>query len=190
MEKELDYHTEIRRSSRRSLSLQITEDGTLLIRAPYRMSERTIMGYVSARKDWIEANLQKVAAKKLQMERIPKLTEAEIKKLTLQAKSAIPERVEYYARQIGVNYGRISIRHQRTRWGSCSGKGNLNFNCLLVLAPPQVLDYVVVHELCHLLEMNHSKRFWSLVEETLPDYRGRRKWLREHGEELIGRLPD
>jgi predicted metal-dependent hydrolase len=87
-----------------------------------------------------------------------------------------------------VSYGRITIRNQKTRWGSCSGKGNLNFNCLLMLAPPEVLDYVVVHELCHRREMNHSPRFWALVEQVLPDWRQRRQWLKTHGDALMRRM--
>ena len=78
-----------------------------------------------------------------------------------QAVKTIPEKVRYYAPLVGVTYGRITIRNQRTRWGSCSSKGNLNFNCLLMLAPPEVLDSVVVHELCHRKEMNHSKMKWN-----------------------------
>ncbi|MDY3888895.1 MAG: M48 family metallopeptidase, partial [Agathobacter sp.] len=86
----------------------------------------------------------------------------------------IPKRVAYFADIMGVDYGRITIRMQKTRWGSCSSKGNLNFNCLLMLAPPEVIDYVVVHELCHRKEMNHSKAFWREVERVLPDYRSRK----------------
>ena len=89
---------------------------------------------------------------------------------------------------VGVTYGRITIRNQRSRWGSCSGKGNLNFNCLLMLTPSHVIDYVVVHELCHRLEMNHSPAFLAQVERVLPDYRKSREWLKEHEKELIGRL--
>ncbi len=100
----------------------------------------------------------------------------------------IPRRVEYFAPLVGVDYGRITIRAQHTRWGSCSSKGNLNFNFLLVLCPPEVLDYVVVHELCHRLEMNHSARFWKGVERVLPDYCSRRGWLREQGGLLLDRL--
>ena len=92
-----------------------------------------------------------------------------------------PERVSYYAREIGVDYGRITIRQQKTRWGSCTSEGNLNFNWLLMLAPPEILDYVVVHELCHRKEMNHSAAFWREVEHILPDYRERKKWLKDNG---------
>ncbi len=120
---------------------------------------------------------------------LPPFTEAELKELTQRAKTIIPERAAYYAPLVGVDYGRITIRHQRTRWGSCSAKGNLNFNCLLVLTPPEVLDSVVVHELCHRKYMNHSAAFHALLDEVFPAYKSARKWLIAHETELIGRLP-
>lgn len=89
-----------------------------------------------------------------------------------------------------MSFGRISYRFQRTRWGSCSARGDLSFNCLLLLCPPEVLDYVVVHELCHRRHMDHSGRFWAEVAVMLPDYQARRAWLREHGPALMARLPD
>ncbi len=96
-------------------------------------------------------------------------------------------RAEYYARQMQVSYGRVAVKDQKTRWGSCSAKGNLNFNWRLILAPGEVLDYVVVHELAHRREMNHSVRFWNLVESVLPDYQQRKRWLKENGDRLMGR---
>ena len=99
-------------------------------------------------------------------------------------------RAAFFAPLVGVRYGRVSIRSQHSRWGSCSSLGNLNFNCLLLLAPEEVLDYVVVHELCHRLEMNHSPRFWAQVERVLPDYAAARTWLRQNGESLLARLPE
>ena len=88
---------------------------------------------------------------------------------------------------MGVTYGRITIRNQKTRWGSCSSKGNLNFNCLLMLTPPEVIDYVVVHELCHRKEMNHSKAFWDEVAHVLPDYEKARLWLKTEGDMIMRR---
>ncbi len=111
-------------------------------------------------------------------ENMRKITEKEITELKKQAKKYIPGRVAHYAEQMQVDYGRIAIRCQKTRWGSCSQKGNLNFNCLLMELPPEIIDYVVVHELCHRLQMNHSGKFWAEVEKVLPDYRERRRWLK------------
>ena len=96
--------------------------------------------------------------------------------------------MDYYAPLIGVTYNRISIRAQRTLWGSCTADGNLNFNCLLVLLPERVMRYVVVHELCHRKEMNHSKRFWSEVSKILPDYKELRKQLKDNGNIYLERL--
>lgn len=96
----------------------------------------------------------------------------------------IRERLDYYAPRVGAAPGRVAIREQKSRWGSCSRKGNLNFNWKLIMAPPQALDYVVVHELCHLHEFNHSPRFWALVAAQMPDYEVWKKWLKTHGEDL------
>ena len=116
------------------------------------------------------------------------LTREDIHILAKEALRVIPERVAYYAPKVGVTYRRITIRNQRSRWGSCSGKKNLNFNCLLILAPPEVLDSVVVHELCHLLEMNHSKKFYEQVLRVYPDYYRDHEWLKTHGEKLLRRM--
>ena len=104
--------------------------------------------------------------------------------LSARALERIRERLDHYAPRIGKTPGRVAIREQKTRWGSCSGKGNLNFNWKLIMAPPPVLDYVVIHELCHLWEFNHSPKFWSLVERQMPEYRVWKKWLKEHAEDL------
>ena len=104
--------------------------------------------------------------------------------LAEKALRTIPERVAYYAPKIGVSYGRISIRAQKTKWGSCSAEGNLNFNYLLMLAPPEVLDSVVVHELCHRKEMNHSPRFYTEVLRVFPEYKKHCRWLKDNGNVL------
>jgi predicted metal-dependent hydrolase len=106
-----------------------------------------------------------------------------------QARSVFPERTAHYASLLGVTFGRITLRMQRTRWGSCSAKGNLSFNCLLLLAPPEVLDSVVVHELCHRKHMDHSPAFYAEILRVFPDYDRRDRWLKENGPLLLARLP-
>ena len=119
--------------------------------------------------------LEKVEERRKELKTIEKLSMTEIHKLADLALKVISVKVKHYAGLMNVQYGRITIRNQKTRWGSCSSKGNLNFNCLLMLAPDEVVDYVVIHELCHLIEMNHSKAFWKQVEQMMPDYKKHRK---------------
>ena len=176
------------RSNRRTISLEITSAGQVLVRAPRHMPEAEIQRFVRDKSDWLQKHLQRRETEQEALKEEGRFTECEIKKLQALAKQIIPEKVAYYARLMGVTYGRISIRKQKTRWGSCSREGNLNFNCLLMMTPPEVLDYVVVHELSHRLEMNHSSRFWAQVERVIPDYRKPRKWLKEHGNQLMLRM--
>lgn len=184
-----DYEITLIRSRRKSLAIEITPELQVVVRAPARMPVREINAFVQEKDDWIRAHLQQMAEKKRLREqyREQALSKEELQELATQAMKLIPQKVHYYAQIIGVTYGRITIRNQRTRWGSCSGKGNLNFNCLLLLMPEEVLDYVVVHELCHRKEMNHSARFWEEVEKILPDYRQRRKWLKDNGGRIMNR---
>ena len=132
--------------------------------------------------------LEKVEERRKELKTIEKLSMTEIHKLADLALKVISVKVKHYAGLMNVQYGRITIRNQKTRWGSCSSKGNLNFNCLLMLAPDEVVDYVVIHELCHLIDMNHSKAFWKQVEQMMPDYQKHRKWLKDHGNEIMERM--
>lgn len=180
---------EIIRSSRKTLGLEVTPQGRVRIRAPYGVSEDVILRFLESKSAWIQKSLAKVRAgqERLKEEEAQygKLTEAELKVLRMQAEEVFLARTAFYAGKMGVSYGRITIRRQKTRWGSCSQSGNLNFNCLLMLAPPGVIDYVVVHELCHRIEMNHSPRFWKLVGEVYPDYNRWKRWLKENGGRLM-----
>ena len=179
---------ELIRSDRRTCQIQVKSDGSVVVRAPLRMSERDIMKFVSEKAEWIERAQEKAANARERVGDVTPLTDRDIDELADKALEYIPKRVEHYASFLDVEYGRITVRNQRTRWGSCSGKKNLNFNCLLMLTPTEVIDYVVVHELCHLKEMNHSKDFWAEVERVLPDYRERRLWLKRNGGALIDRM--
>ena len=176
------------RSARRTISLEIIPSGQVLVRAPRYMSETEIRKFIEAKSSWLEKHLQKQEEDLGSVQAEGRFTEQEVEKLIKLARQVIPEKVAYYSRLMGVTYGRVTIRKQKTRWGSCSREGNLNFNCLLMMVPPEVLDYVVVHELSHRLEMNHSARFWAQVEKVIPDYRKSRKWLKEHGGRLMLRM--
>lgn len=178
---------ELIRSRRKTLSIEIKED-TVLIRAPFSMKEAEIYRFVKEKEHWITEHLKRAEERKRQKEAVPKLTAEEVRQLAELAAEVIPQRVRFYAERMKVHYGRITIRTQKTRWGSCSSKGNLNFNCLLMLAKEEAVDYVVVHELCHLIEMNHSSAFWEQVERVMPDYKIHRQWLKDHGNEIMGRV--
>lgn len=174
------------KSERKSVSIQIKPDGQIVVRAPKRMSVRDIHKLVREKESWIRRHMDAVAEQT--EEAVDYLTREEIQTLANQALKVIPERVRFYAPKVGVTYGRITIRNQKTRWGSCSSKGNLNFNCLLMLTPKEVIDSVVVHELCHRKEMNHSKKFYDEVYRVFPEYDKWDKWLKQNGKNLIRRM--
>ena len=177
------------RSNRKTIAIQVNPDLTVTVRAPKCATDKDIEQLLNKKMSWIQKSIDKIREKKAAYEKedITPLSYAEIQELADRALAYIPGRVASFAGQIGVDYERITIRTQKTRWGSCSGKGNLNFNCLLMLAPPEVIDYVVVHELCHRKEMNHSKAFWDEVERILPDYKKYAQWLKNEGSLLIQR---
>ncbi len=182
---------EVVRSRRKTLALEVKAPARVIVRAPMRASQKAICEFVESHRAWIATALvrvqtrQEARAQAVRQEGL--LTEGDLEALARQARQIIPARVEHFTAQIGVTYGRITLRCQKTRWGSCSTTGNLNFNVLLMLAPPEVLDYVVIHELCHRLEMNHSARFWDLVSRYDPDQRLHRAWLKERGSMLLAR---
>lgn len=184
----MDLEYTLIRSKRKSISVELDRNAKITVRAPLRMSEREITGFLREKEAWILKNRRRILNNIEETEKLPKLTEEELKLLYRKAKVHIPERVRYYAGVMGVTYNRIAIRTQRTRWGSCSSKGNLNFNCLLMLMPQEVIDYIVVHELAHRREMNHSSRFYEIVREVLPDYKARERYLKNEGSALLRRL--
>ena len=174
-------------SKRKTVSIELKTEG-LLVRAPKGVSRRAILSLLNEKRDWIEKHLEKQRKQQSMQEQLPTFTPEEIEEMAKKALEVIPEKVKKYAAIVGVDYGRITIRNQRTRWGSCSGKGNLNFNCLLMMFPEEIIDYVVVHELCHRKHMDHSKEFYAEVERVFPDYRRCRKWLKDHGGMVLRRL--
>ena len=113
----------------------------------------------------------------------------ELAAVLAEARVKLPKLVARYAKEMGVSYEKVFVKAQKTRWGSCSSKGNINLNCLLINVPPYVRKYVIVHELAHRKEMNHSERFWRVVAEAIPEYQKAVKWLKTNGDSVIGRLP-
>ena len=174
------------RSRRKTCALEINEEG-LLVRAPYGVPVSDIERFIRDHQSWIDSHLKKAEQNRQKAEEIGRLTAEDIRRLADEALKVIPERVRYYAPLVGVTYGNITIRNQRTRWGSCSSEGNLNFNCLLMLTPKEVIDSIVVHELCHRKEMNHSDRFYAEVLRVYPEYRKWEKWLKNNGAVIMKR---
>ncbi|MBD3329019.1 DUF45 domain-containing protein [Candidatus Dojkabacteria bacterium] len=212
------------RSDRKTIGIQITEKGEIIVRAPKIATKESIHTVLSASEKWIEKKLNKIAQQQarykvkkfvpgeefLYMGEKYKLVVAEkpINKVDLhdnliissklagnpklarkaledwyreELRSFVNDKARQYAQNLEVEYKKIRITGAKTRWGSCSGKKNLNFSWRLIMAPEEIIDYVVVHELCHLREMNHSKRFWELVSTIVPDWKDKRKWFKENG---------
>ena len=157
-EKEGTIPVDVVYSKRRTIGLEVQADGKVLIRVPKGITKKVLMDFVNDRQEWIVEKwflIEKHRRKK-----------AEAPKPDYEGH---PEIEAFYRRAA------------KTRWGSCSGEGNLNFHWKLILMPPEILDYVVVHELAHRKQMNHSPLFWAEVEKVLPDYKARRAWLKENG---------
>lgn len=176
------------RSSRKSCAISIDPEGQITVRVPLRISQKEIEHLLVEKRIWIITKYLEIE-KQRQNRPVSNLTDAQRialeKRYIAAAKEYFPKRAAYYVQFTGGSYNRISVRDQKTRWGSCSARGTLSFNWRLMLAPPKVADYVIVHELCHLTYMNHSADFWQKVESVYPDYRAARKWLKDHGNELV-----
>ena len=167
---------ELIRSRRRTLALEITKDCRVLVRAPLRLSQAKIDAFVSSHEAWIQAHLEQ---QRQQMASAPPPpTPEEIAALKAQAWAILPEKVAYWSAKMGVHPTGLKITTARKRYGSCSGKNSLCFSCFLMNSPEAAIDLVVVHELCHIREKNHGKRFYALLEQYLPDYKERKKLLK------------
>ncbi len=178
---------EIIRSNRKTLGLQVSERG-VLVRAPHHATQEEIDRLVTEYTPWIRRQQEKLQERLAAQQPVVPLTGEDLQALAQQAMLYIPMRVQYYANRLGIRYGRITIRNQKTRWGSCSGKGNLNFNCLLMLTPKEVIDAVVVHELCHRRHMNHSREFYQEIYRVYPEYDKWNRWLKENGPAIMRRM--
>lgn len=184
---DMEFNIRIIKSRRKSIGIEIKPDLTVLVRAPLFLSDNTIKKLVSQKNDWIEKKINQIKEKETL--NLPIFSKKEIEILREKTRVLITPKAEYYAKILGVSFNKLSVKKQRSVWGSCSAKRNINFNLLLSLCPEDVINYIVVHELCHLKQLNHSIRFWAEVEKLLPDYRSARLWLKHNGSALIKRLP-
>ena len=176
------------RSGRKTIGVKVDQKGVVTAQAPYLAKEADILAFLSQHADRIEQYVQRSRIAAEQAEDAGRFSAAELEHMAQQAVQVIPQRVAYYARLLGVTYGRITIRNPKSRWGSCSSKGNLNFNCLLMATPAEVLDSVVAHELCHRKHMDHSKAFYAELYKLFPDYDRCSRWLKEQGVLLMRRM--
>ncbi len=183
-----EYTLRTIRSGRKTVSIEVKRDGTVVVRAPRAMSDAAVRRILDKRQEWIVTNVQKMRLAHPAPAEDEMLGPSQIRELKEEAQRTLPGKAESFAAKMRVAYGRITVRCQKTRWGSCTAEGNLSFNCLLMLMPEEIVDYVIVHELCHLKEMNHSQRFWREVEKVLPDYRQRQRWLKENGGRYLDRV--
>lgn len=170
----MDY--EIIYSKRKTLGLEVKPNLKIIVRAPYRLDKKYIDDFVQSKSDWINRTLEKLSSRTVNPYRFSDVEINEMKKKTL---SVVIPKVEHYSALMGVQPKKISSSSAKRRFASCSSKGTLSFSFRLCLYPEEAIDYVVVHELAHMKEMNHSKKFWAVVETYMPDYKSRRKLLKE-----------
>ena len=179
------------RSKRKSISIQVDENGAVIVKAPLLAPTFQIERFVKQSSGWIEKTRKKREYQKQAISGVKKMSPEQFARLKKLARQKAMERISYYAPKLGVSgrVGKISIRCQKTRWGSCTREGNISLNCLLALAPSEVFDAIIVHELCHLIEMNHSSRFYSHIYRVFPDYKKCKAWLNKNGSILHAMIP-
>lgn len=213
-------------SHRKSVAIEITRDGQVLVRVPKGMQEKDLNRLVKSRHRWIYVRVMAARERGLPVshyetgrkllylgqeitlmveyhsgkEEVFLLKDRLVVRLRKEHKSLLPKMLEQwyreqahdvlikmtdnYAKVMHLKVNQIHIKDQKTRWGSCSSKHNLNYNYRLVMAPKPVIEYVVIHELCHMIHMNHSVDFWHEVEKMQPNYKQYRRWLKEHSCDL------
>lgn len=166
------------RSRRRTISLKVDNDGEVVVCADPRVSMKFIEKFVLEKLSWIQKTRQKIENRKKNAIIINPHLVSQYKK---QAHDIIQERLSYYSTITGLKFSKFRITSAKTRFGSCTSKGVLSFSWRLIFYPKEVIDYIVVHELTHLREFNHSRNFWERVELVLPEYKTHKKWLKEKG---------
>ena len=181
-EKIVEYTLNLSRRARR-MRLTIYSNGNLVITAPQKMNLNIIERYIKEKSRWV---IEKLGYFKNNLKPIfKKETKEEHSVNRNRALVLAQERIAHFNKSLGFKYNRITIRNQRTRWGSCSSRGNLNFNYKIIFLSPKLADYIIVHELCHLKEFNHSHKFWNLVAKLIPDYLSARNELKKCGLRFI-----
>ena len=165
----------------RGLRLSVAVGGVLTVTAPRAMRQSRIEEFIRRKSEWVLEKIRyfsQFPPRQVQGRQYRRRHFAEHKTKAL---TFVQERLEHFNRLYEFRWNKVAIRNQKSRWGSCSRKGNLNFNYKIALLPPHLADYIIVHELCHLRELNHSQKFWALVAHTLPNHRQLRKELRKVG---------
>jgi hypothetical protein len=175
--KKVEYTLKVSKRARR-MRLAIYCDGSFVVTAPRNLSESIIEQFVIRKSQWILDKLDYF--KNISGQLFAKGTENDYAEYKIKASSLAQKRIEYFNNIYSFKFNRINIKNQKTRWGSCSRKGNLNFNYKIAIIPERLSDYIIVHELCHLKEFNHSQKFWNLVAKTIPNYLEIRKELRKN----------
>lgn len=174
------------RSKRKTLALYVRQNGSLEVRAPLKTSKNYIEDFIEQKHDWI-INTRSKLSERQETKKTVRISAEEAARYKKLARECLQQKCAYYSGLMGLRPSAVKINSAKTHWGSCNRRGEINFTFRLIFAPEELIDYVVVHELAHLKEMNHSSRFWSVVGQTMPDYRERRKRLREfqHQVELV-----
>lgn len=180
MKRNTDFEYELVRSDRRTLSAEITPDGRLLVRAPERMRLSEIEKFLADKEYWIVTHLDRAKKRDTKFDR-DRYTELEIEEMKRKTRETVLPLVEKYKHLVGVEPSSVKINRAKKRFGSCGPNNGINFSCYLALYPIEAVEYVVVHELCHILEHNHSARFYAQIERVMPDYRARCQLLRDAG---------
>lgn len=170
---EFSFSYTVIRSKRRTAAIQVSQWGDVTVRVPLKLSQKEIEGILISKREWIEAHIAAMPPKK-------EFSGEDIEEMRVKATQVIPQKVEYYGNLMDLKPAGIKITSAKTRFGSCSSKKRLCFSLYLMDKPEAAVDYVVVHELAHLKELNHSKRFYSMIEKYMPDYRERIKLLKSN----------
>lgn len=176
LEKSIRYTIQKSKRAKR-LRLSVRSDGSVFVTAPVGVRKFIIQNFVAEKRHWIDKRLQFFR----EIKPIRVFSQQDYVDSKEKAKALAVERVEHFKKFYDFTYNRISIKNQKTRWGSCSKKGNLNFNYKIIFLSEEMRDYVIVHEICHLLEFNHSEKFWKFVQITCPNYVEIKKQLRKFG---------